>query len=410
MVSSARARGWEIVIAWGSFLRGIFPRMTPHPTEVRGQTTEEAVAPPTVSEAARATIDTPALVVDIDRVDAAIERMASAMADRGVALRPHAKTHKSIDVGRRQVAAGSAGLTVGTIGEAEVFADGGLDDLFIAYPLVPLGPKAARLRALARRARLRLGIDSIVGAHAIVDALGDDAGRVSVLIEVDSGGRRTGVAAEDAGPIAAAATHLGLDVIGVFTHGGHSYHGSEARLAAADDEVRELTAAAASLLSAGVAPVVISAGSTPTALESARDAVTEERPGTYVFGDRQQVALGSIAPDAPAAVVVARITSVNVADRRFVIDAGAKTLTKDVPAYLAGHGAIPELGGVVARVSDYHGVVELADDRPVPDVGRVVLVVPNHLCPVVDLFASFLIVKDGEIVERWRVDAHSRSG
>jgi D-serine deaminase-like pyridoxal phosphate-dependent protein len=399
-----------MVIAWRSFLRGIFPRMTPHQTEVRGQAAAEALDPPLVSASARATIDTPALVVDIDRVDAAIARMASGMAERRVALRPHAKTHKSIEVGRRQVAAGSVGLTVGTIGEAEIFAEGGLDDLFIAYPLVPLGPKAARLKALARKARLRLGFDSIVGAHAIADALGDDAGRVSLLLEIDSGGRRTGVAADDAGPVSAGATHLGLDVIGVFTHGGHSYHGRDATGAAADDEVRELTAAAASMRAAGIEPTVISAGSTPTALDSARGAVTEERPGTYVFGDRQQVALGSIAPDAPAAVVAARVTSVNPAGRRFVIDAGAKTLTKDLPAYLAGHGAIPELGGVVARVSDYHGVVELADGAPAPDVGRVVLVVPNHICPVVDLFASFLVVKDGEIVRTWNVDAHSRSG
>lgn len=384
--------------------------MTLHQTEVPGPAASEALDPPVVSDQARAMIDTPALVVDIDRVDAAIARMASGMAERGVALRPHAKTHKSIEVGRRQIAAGAAGLTVGTIGEAEVFATGGLDDLFIAYPLVPLGPKAARLRALARTARLRLGVDSVVGAHAIADALGDDVERVSLLVEVDSGGRRTGVAPEDAGAVAAAASHLGLLVIGVFTHGGHSYHGPEARSPAADDEVRELTAAAGSLRAAGIEPLVVSAGSTPTALDSARGAVTEERPGTYVFGDRQQVALGSITPDAPTAVVAARITSVNAADRRFVIDAGAKTLTKDVPAYLAGHGAIPELGGVVARVSDYHGVVELAGGAPLPDVGRVVLVVPNHICPVVDLFASFLVAKDGEIVDTWPVDAHSRSG
>ena len=355
-------------------------------------------------------IDTPALVIDLDRVDAAIARMVQGMRERGVALRPHAKTHKSIDVGRRQIEAGSVGLTVGTIGEAEVFADGGLDDLFIAYPLVPLGPKAARLRALARKARLRLGFDSIVGAQAIADALGEDARRVSLLLEIDSGGRRTGVAPNDAGPIAAAASDLGLDVVGVFTHGGHSYHGREATAPAADDEVRELTAAAASLQTAGIEPSVISAGSTPTALDSARGAVTEERPGTYVFGDRQQVALGSIAPDAPAAVVAARVTSVNADGRRFVIDAGAKTLTKDVPPYLAGHGAIAELGGVVARVSDYHGVVDVAAGAPVPEVGRVVLVVPNHICPVVDLFDTFLVVKDGEIVDTWRVDAHSRSG
>ena len=155
---------------------------------------------------------------------------------------------------------------------------------------------------------------------------------------------------------------------------------------------------------------MVSAGSTPTALGSARDAVTEERPGTYVFGDRQQVALGSIAADALAAVVVARVVSVDPEARRFVVDAGAKTLTKDVPAYLVGHGAIPELDAVVVRVSDYHGVVEAPEGAPLPDIGRVVAIVPNHICPVVDLFERFLVVQDGEIVDQWRVDARGRSG
>ena len=363
-----------------------------------------------ISEAARATIDTPALVIDVDRVDAAIVRMATAMHERGVDLRPHAKTHKSVEIGRRQVAAGATGLTVGTVGEAEAFVDAGLDDLFIAYPMVPLGPKAQRLLAVARRARLRVGIDSVVGAHAVADALGDDRGAVSVLVEIDSGGRRTGVAPADAGPIAAAAVHLGLPVIGVFTHGGHGYHGPDARTDAAEDEVRGLTAAAASLRAAGVDPTVVSAGSTPTALDSARGAVTEERPGTYVFGDRQQVALGSIAPDAPGAVIAARVVSVNPAERRFVIDAGAKTLTKDTPAYLAGHAAIPELGAVVDRVSDYPGVCEVAEGGVLPDLGQVVLAVPNHIGPVVDLFATFLVAREGDIVDTWRVDARGRSG
>ena len=152
--------------------------MTVQRTEVPGATSA-SISPPAISDTARATIDTPALVVDIDRVEAAIARMATAMRERRVALRPHAKTHKSIEVGRRQLAAGAAGLTVGTIGEAEVFVGGGLDDLFIAYPMVPLGPKAARLRGIAGRAHLRLGIDSVVGAHAVADALGDDRDRAT---------------------------------------------------------------------------------------------------------------------------------------------------------------------------------------------------------------------------------------
>jgi D-serine deaminase-like pyridoxal phosphate-dependent protein len=219
------------------------------------------------------------------------------------------------------------------------------------------------------------------------------------------------VAPADAGAVARAARDLGMTVVGVFTHGGHGYHGPDARAGAADDEVRCLTDAAASLRAEGIEPAVISAGSTPTALGSARDAVTEERPGTYVFGDRQQVALGSIDADAVAAMIVARVVSVNAAGHRFVIDAGAKTLTKDVPAYLAGHGSIPELGGlVVARVSDYHGVVEVPDGAALPEIGRVVAVVPNHICPVVDLFASMGVVRDGQLVDAWRVDARGRSG
>ena len=371
----------------------------------------DVLTAPPLDPTARATIDTPALIVDLDRVDAAIGRMAAIMRDRAVALRPHAKTHKSIEIGRRQVAAGAAGLTLGTIGEAEVFADGGLDDLFIAYPLVPLGPKAGRLRALATRARLRLGVDSAAGARAVADALGADRGGVRLLVEIDSGGRRSGVTPSQAGSVARAATELGMTVIGVFTHGGHGYAGPESTAGAADDEVQALTEAAASLRSAGVEASVVSAGSTPTALGSARGAVTEERPGTYVFGDRQQVRLGSIAADAVAAAVATHVVSVNPEAGRFVIDAGAKVLGKDTTVYAPGYGEIPELDhAVIDRVADYHGVVELGPGRSVPEVGRVVLVVPNHICPVVNTVDTFLATRGGQIVGTWPVDARGRNG
>ncbi len=366
---------------------------------------------PAISAATAATIDTPAVVVDIDRMERAIDSMASIMAERGVLLRPHAKTHKSLEIGRLQVRAGAAGLTVGTIGEAEVFAAGGLDDLFIAYPLVPLGPKAARLRALATRCRLRVGVDSAAGIRAVASALGPDGDRIRLVIEIDSGGLRSGVAPSGAGELARTATEHGLAVIGVFTHGGHGYAGPGARVDAADDEVRSLTDAAASLRTAGIEVLVVSAGSTPTAVGSARGPVTEERPGTYVFGDRQQVALGAIAPDAIAAAVAARVVSVNEQEGRFVIDAGAKILGKDVATYVAGHGEIPELGGaVVTRVADYHGVVDIAPGASLPEVGRVVVVVPNHICPVVNHVDLMFVLRDGALVDRWPVDARGRNG
>ncbi len=366
---------------------------------------------PRLDAAAAGAIDTPALVVDIDRLTAAIDGMAARMAERGVTLRPHAKTHKSLEVGRRQVAAGAAGLTVATIGEAEVFAAGGFDDLFIAYPLVPRGPKSARLRAVAGRCRLTVGLDSVVGARAIAEALGDAVGTVRVLIEVDTGGRRSGVPPRYVPTIATQAAGLGLAVAGVFTHGGHGYAGPDARPGAADDEVRGLAEAAAGLAAAGLEPSVVSAGSTPTAVGSARGVVTEERPGTYVYGDRLQVALGSIGMDAVAAVVATTIVSVDPAARRVVVDAGAKILGKDVAAYVAGHGEIPDLGGAtIARLYDHHGVVELEEDLPLPEVGRVVTVIPNHICPVVNLVDDVLVLHDGAIVDRWPVDARGRNG
>src|SRR4051794_1866091 len=370
------------------------------------------VSAPPLSAAARAALETPAVVIDLDRMASAIATMADAMRDRGIALRPHAKTHKSLEVGRQQLAAGAVGMTVGTLGEAEVFATGGFADLFIAYPLIPVGAKADRLATLAARSGLRLtvGVESTIGVRAMAAALGPLADRVHVLVEVDTGGARSGVLPRAAGALAAEAAAAGLAVSGVFTHGGHGYAAPHAGVAAGDDEVTGLATAAASLRDHGIEPSVVSAGSTPTALASARGPVTEERPGSYVFGDRQQAALGAVLPDALAAAVAATVVSVSSTERRFVIDAGAKVLGKDVAPYLEGHGEIPEWGGaIVRRVFDYHGVVERGDGGPLPSVGDVVLVAPNHICPVINLVDAFAVSRAGELVDRWPVDARGRN-
>ncbi|HEX5148982.1 MAG TPA: alanine racemase [Candidatus Limnocylindrales bacterium] len=359
----------------------------------------------------RARLDTPTVLVDLDRVDANVARMATAMRERGVALRPHAKTHKSLAVARRQLAAGAVGLTVATIGEAEVFADGGVEDLFIAYPVMALGPKGDRLRRLAGRCRLAVGADSIEGVEALAEAFN---GRASphVLIEIDSGGARSGVDPSAAGMLARAALDRGLEVVGVFTHAGQGYADPARRVPAAEEEVAGLDAADASLRREGIEPAVISAGSTPTALLSARDPVTEERPGSYVFGDRQQSALAGDPDDAAGSVaLVVAATVVSHGTRGgFLVDAGAKVLGKDVAPYLVGHGAV--LGypqAVITRVNDHHGIAELPAGVARPAVGEVVLIVPNHVCPVVNLVDELVVVRDGQVVDRWPVDARGRN-
>jgi D-serine deaminase-like pyridoxal phosphate-dependent protein len=347
-------------------------------------------------------LSTPALVVDHDTLVGNVTRMASRMAERSVALRPHAKTHKSVDIAAIQWDNGSSGLTVATVGEAEVFGAAGYDDLFIAYPVVAQRDKAERLVRLAEVVRLSVGVDSIEGGRLLADA--GLAGVARVMVEIDPGQHRTGVLPEAAGGLAAALVDLGLEVEGVFTHGGHGYWTLGAPAGAAHDEVERLSEAVAGLATHGISAARVSAGSTPTAVGSAESPVTEERPGTYVFNDRQQVALGSAVESDVALAVAATVVSTAVPGQA-VVDAGSKSLGSDRPAWLDGFGAVPELdGAVVVSLSECHGIVALGD-RPPPPVGTLLRVVPNHVCPVVNLFDVYHVVSKGELVDRWPVSA-----
>jgi D-serine deaminase-like pyridoxal phosphate-dependent protein len=354
-------------------------------------------------------IETPALVVDLDVVERNVHAMQRDLAARGVGLRPHAKTHKSVRLAQLQLDAGAIGITVGTLGEAEVLRAGGISRLFVAYPVWAGGSKAARLRDLHDATDLLVGMDSPEGAQALGDAVRGAAHPLRVLVEIDSGHRRTGVRPERAAEVAGAARAAGLVPVGVFTHGGHAYSGPGAVDPAAADEIAALLGAAERLRAGGTDVEIVSAGSTPTARKSARPGITEERPGTYIFNDRQQIALGAATAEAVGLVVAATVVSVAAADR-FVLDAGAKTLANDQAEYLAGYGFLPSHPrSVIRRVSDYHGVVELGPGDSLPSVGDVVSVVPNHVCPVVNLADVLVVTRSGRLIDRWPVDARGRT-
>jgi D-serine deaminase-like pyridoxal phosphate-dependent protein len=351
-----------------------------------------------------AELETPALLLDLDIMAANLASTAARLRDRGISLRPHAKTHKSVEVARCQLDHGAAGLTVATIGEAEVFARHGFTDLFIAYPLFATGTKATRLAEIARRVKLRIGVESVAGAQALARALASANGPpAEVLIEIDSGQHRTGVPPGAAGELAVACRSLGLDVAGVFTHGGHGYARPGAGAGAAADEDAALWSAAQQLTGAGFDVREVSAGSTPTAA-FAGSHITEERPGTYVFNDRQQLVLGSCRPEEVAVTIAATVVSTTVNDQA-VIDAGSKALASDRPGWLSGHGSVPDLGGaVVVSLSEHHGLVDLAG-HPAPAVGTVVTVIPNHICTVVNLFDRYTLLRSGEPAGTWPIEA-----
>ena len=217
---------------------------------------------------------------------------------------------------------------------------------------------------------------------------------------------------ERAGELARRAADAGLSVSGVFTHAGQSYAGPDRRSAAADEEVAGLAAAAESLRAAGIEPTVISAGSTPTAPLSARRPVTEERPGTYVFGDRQQTVLAGDPLDesVPSPSWSPPRSSATARGAGSSSMPGPRSWARTPRPYVAGHGAV--LGypdAVLARVNDHHGVAEVPDGTPRPAIGDVVWIVPNHVCPVVNLVDELTVVQGGRIVDRWRVDARGRN-
>ncbi len=238
-------------------------------------------------------VDTPAPIVLVDVMQANIDRMQGFAVQHELDVRPHVKTHKCVEVGRRQIKAGAVGITAGNVGEAEVFAAAGFDDIFIAYPVWPAGTKGVRICQLAETTRLRVGVDNLAAVEALADAMGGEPERLQVVVEVDCGARRSGAPPELAGGIALAARKRGLDPVGVFTYPGHGSSSVDARKRAAQDQQVALTTAVRSLAGAGITAQVVSAGSTPTIEFSNSSVITEIRPGEYVFGDLNNTRLGA---------------------------------------------------------------------------------------------------------------------
>jgi D-serine deaminase-like pyridoxal phosphate-dependent protein len=377
---------------------------------------------------------TPTLLVDRARLEDNLVTMAQHARDIGVALRPHAKTHKCIEIARRQLALGARGLTVSTVGEAEVFADAGFDDLFIAYP-VWAGGNAHRLVQLSRRVRLRVGVDSADGCNALAAALGTSrpgprlvgsptlagpGGRrlappVEVLVEIDSGHHRSGVLPEQAGDVAVAAARAGLEVAGVFTFPGHAY-GKGAPPIAANDEATALDIAAVQLATRGIEVRVRSGGSTPTTAYTHPNTLDELRPGVYVGYDAQQLQLGTCSLDQVAFYVMATVVSVP-APWRFVLDSGSKILGADRPSWMPCSGFVIGPGTKltsISQLSEHHAVVTLTREdldrgATAPVVGQRMAVLPNHLCTAVNLADELIVVEDESEVDRWPVAARGRN-
>jgi len=352
-------------------------------------------------------LPTPALLLDARRVEHNIAAMAERCRGLGVALRPHLKTHKCVELARRQRDQGARGVTVSTLAEAAVFAHHGFDDITWAFPVVP--GRIPEARALAARVTLRLFVD---GPEA-VDALERADFPFHVWLKIDCGYHRAGMDPSAPATLGlarriAASRRLTLD--GIVTHSGHAYHEPGcARIRAAAAPERQTVATLRARLAAEGIPVEASVGSTPAmACVERLEGATEARPGNYVFYDAMQVALGACAPRDCGVTVLASVVSSQPGAAHCVVDAGALALSKD-----AGHpGPVPAMGRLfddydagslrpdawLTALSQEHGKLS----RALP-VGTRVRILPNHSCLTVACFDEYCVVDGETVVDRWKI-------
>ena len=361
-------------------------------------------------------LPTPALLIDAERALDNIRMMQEKADSLGLRLRPHIKTHRMPYFARLQVEAGAAGIACAKLGEAEVMAEAGIDDILIANELIGLD-KFERLRALHRRIHIRVGIDNAVQLAQMEQVFADEERPLEVLIEYEVGEVRSGIVTDEQlialTDAIKAAKHVVLK--GIFSHEGHTYKAKDAAdcVAKAKEAYRRTVRAAELIRSRGVEIDTVSIGATPSLMHvDSIEGITELRLGTYIFFDvGQSQAIGDYSRC--AATVLASVLS-EPQGNRVVLDAGAKALVSQNRAEgicaTHGFGAIKGAEEItVENLYDEHAVLNNADFRRRVAVGDKVEVIPSHICPTVNLYDSAYLVSDGKVLETIPVACRGKS-
>nr|WP_295886381.1 D-TA family PLP-dependent enzyme [uncultured Devosia sp.] len=345
-------------------------------------------------------LDTPAVLVDLDRVEANLQRTQDYADQHGIKLRPHIKTHKLPRFAKRAIEMGAVGITVQKLGEAEVMADAGIREIFLPYNIIGAA-KLARLKALHGRVHITVTADSTETVEGLSRTFAGSATPLTVLVECDTGMGRCGVQTPAAALALAEkiANSPGLQFGGLMTYP-----------AAGQVEANSawLAAAKIALAAGGLPPAIISNGGTPDLWRAHEvSAATEHRPGTYIYMDRYQVAKGVGTFDDCALTVLATVVSRPTEDRA-IIDAGSKSLTSDLLG-MTGFGLIeayPE--AVIVGLSEEHGTIDLSACAAKPVIGEKLRIIPNHACVVSNLFDRVTLISEGSVVETVDVAARGR--
>ena len=366
-------------------------------------------------QGSRAALNTPVLVLDRDQLDANIAVMQTLAAAQGIALRPHGKTHKSVDIARRQIAQGAVGVCCAKIGEAEVFADGGILELLITSPVA--APAAiVRLAALAgRSAGLMAAVDDPGVVARTQQALAEAGTTLEMVIDIDPGIRRTGVASPEAAVELAEAIAAcdNITLRGVQYYCGIQQHVEDyaARHAAIVERTAYLSRVIAALTEAGYPPEIVTGSGTGThRIDLELGVFTELQAGSYVFMDKQYLDCDltgdGTAPFEPSLAVDARVVSANH-DALVTIDAGFKSLSTDGGAAQVRSGAAPET--MVIFMGDEHAALVAPGIGLALRPGDLVSLTVPHCDPTVNLYDHYHVIQDGTLVEIWPVSARGRA-
>lgn len=358
-------------------------------------------------------VETPALLVDLDVMEANIRRWQAAADAAGVAFRPHVKTHKAPAVAALQLEAGAVGLAVAKVAEAEVFAAAGCRDLVVAYPVVGFS-KWTRLAALARTCTVTVNVGSEVAARGLSAAAVAAGSVLRVHLDIDTGLHRCGVPAEDAEALGRLVLGLpGLELGGVTTFRTVIFPGAAGRSLdeLGQEEGMLMVALAERLRAAGLPIRTVAVGSTPTALAAAAvPGVTEVRTGTYVFGDALMAAWGAVAEEEIALSILCTVVS-RPTPERATIDGGSKTFAGDIApgmvAGLAGYGRMIGADAHIEGLTEEHGLVRLGPGVA-PAIGERLRFVPNHVCTAVNLADEVIGLRNGRVATIWPVLARGK--
>lgn len=357
-------------------------------------------------------LSTPALTIDLDILERNLDRMAAYCCEHGLRLRPHTKTHKVPEVARMQMERGAVGLTVAKVGEAEVMAAAGLDEILVAFPIWGT-EKLQRLAGLAREHSILLSLDSGATADGLSRAAVAAGTTVGVLVEFDAGLRRCGVPpGPDCLELARKIENLpGLKFRGLMTFPGNIWGKTVDRERELKRVAERFEKALEPFRAAGMEVEIVSGGSTPSAFMTHEiPGVTEIRPGTYAYNDLNTYFQGACRLEDCAARVVTTVVSTAVPGRA-MIDAGSKTLSSDAlgsgPA--TGHGYVVEApdAGLI-KLNEEHGHLDVTHSSHTFRVGEIVTVIPNHVCTCVNMHDEVFLLRKGEVQGSWKVAARGK--